>query len=520
MLFTSFEFIAFVMAALVLYYIVPKKVQWIVLLAANAWFYVQAGYAGLIYILATIITTYCSALGIEALQKRQKQYLTDNKETLSKEDKKIYKQHSKSRQKLWLVACLLINFGILAVLKYTNFVILNFTSFSAVNFILPMGISFYTFQSMGYLMDVYRGSSRPERNVAKYALFISFFPQLVQGPINRWNNLSKTLYAEHSLDWNNITLGFQRILWGYFKKLVIADRAAIGLATVISDTGVYNGAFALVGMLLYGIDLYADFTSGMDITIGIGQMFGITLAENFNKPFFSANIAEYWKRWHITLCSWFKDYVFYPISMSHWMNSLTKKLKKSVGHGVASRVPVYTASIIVWFITGLWHGASWNFIVWGLINCFVLLASQELEPLYHKVNDKVGYRNIKGYKVFEILRTTLLVFAINMLDYYIDIGTAFKMFGSMFTTANYGYVFTKGIFELGITASDYIVIIAGVLIIYVVSLLDVKKNVRQRLVDRPYAVRAAAYIILFLLIVVFGTYGIGYESSQFIYNQF
>ncbi len=187
---------------------------------------------------------------------------------------------------MFLTIVLFINFGILAVLKYTNMFIVTFTTFNTVDFILPMGISFYTFQSTGYMIDVYRGVADAEKNPFRYALFVSFFPQLVQGPISRWNDLKKSLFESHVFSWVNIQYGFERILWGYFKKMVIADRAAIGLATIQSDVSVYYGAYAFVGMLLYAIDLYADFTGGIDITIGVAQMFGITLPENFRRPFF------------------------------------------------------------------------------------------------------------------------------------------------------------------------------------------------------------------------------------------
>ena len=355
MLFTSYQFIIFLIAALILYYIVPKKAQWMVLLLMNTIFYIYAGLSGLIFIITTIITTFFGAVFITKEKDRSIVYLKQNKESLSKEQKKAYKLSVQRRQKLYLIMVLVINFGILAILKYTNMFIVTFTSFKTVDFILPMGISFYTFQSTGYLIDVYRGVATAEKNLFRYALFVSFFPQLVQGPISRWNDLKTSLFGRHSFSWINMQNGFERMLWGYFKKMVIADRAAIGLATIQSDCSTYYGAYAFVGMLLYAIDLYADFTGGIDVTIGAAQMFGITLPENFKRPFFSKSIAEYWRRWHITLCAWFKDYLFYPLSMSKWMNKVSKKLKNTVGRPVGSRFPVYFSSLTVWFVTGIWH---------------------------------------------------------------------------------------------------------------------------------------------------------------------
>ncbi|MDO5382424.1 MAG: MBOAT family O-acyltransferase [Eubacteriales bacterium] len=520
MLFTSYQFIAFVIISLILYYLVPKKLQWIVLLCMNTLFYVYAGISGIIFIVTTIVTTFFGAVSINNEKEKCADYLTQQKDVLTKEQKKDYKLTSVRKQKIYLALPLIINFGILAVLKYTNLFIVTFTSFNTVDFILPMGISFYTFQSTGYLVDVYRGIAEVQKNPFRYALFVSFFPQLVQGPISRWNDLKTCLFEYHDFSWSKIQSGLERMLWGYFKKMVIADRAAIGLATIQSDCQTYYGAYAFVGMILYAIDLYADFTGGIDITIGVAEMFGIKLPENFKRPFFSKNIAEYWRRWHITLCAWFKDYLFYPISMSKWMNKLSKKLKNTVGKAVGSRFPVYFSSLTVWFVTGIWHGASWNFVVWGLLNSLIMLISQEFKPLYDKADKKFGYRKFKYYKVFEIIRTTAIVCSLQMLDYYRNISEAFKMFFSMFTSGNYYEVFTKGMWNIGISMPDYIVIAIGVLIIFIVSMLQRKCSIRQRLSQNNYCVRYVVFLLLFLAIVVFGTYGIGYESSQFIYNQF
>ncbi len=520
MLFTSYQFIVFVIATLILYYVVPKTYQWIVLLLMNTIFYVYAGISGVIFIVTTIITTYAGAVLIKKEKEQSTNYLKSQKENFTKEQKKAYKLASQKKQKLYLILPLVINFGILAVLKYTNLFIVTFTSFNTVDFILPMGISFYTFQSTGYLVDVYRGVAKAEDSLFRYALFVSFFPPLVQGPINRWNDLKTSLFEKHYFSWTRIQSGFERVLWGYFKKMVIADRASIGLATIQSDCSTYYGAYAFVGMLLYAIDLYADFTGGIDITIGVAEMFGIKLAENFKRPFFSKNIAEYWRRWHITLCAWFKDYLFYPLSMSKFMNKVSKKLKNTLGKTIGSRFPVYFSSLTVWFVTGIWHGASWNFVVWGLLNSLVMLVSQELKPLYEKANKKLGYRSFKYYKVFEIIRTAIIVCSLQMLDYYRNIKEAFAMFFSMFTGGNYAEVFSKGMWDIGISYADYAVIIVGVFIIFVVSMLQRSGSIRQKLSQKNYCVRYVIFLLLFLAIVVFGTYGIGYESSQFIYNQF
>ncbi|MDF2486500.1 MAG: putative rane protein, partial [Herbinix sp.] len=284
MLFTSYRFILFILVLFILYYMIPKKYQWLLLLLASYLFYSIAGAKYVIYILATTLSTYFISYRISHIQLIQATYLSENKELLSREDRKGFKSSMKRKQRRWLVLCLIINFGILAVIKYSDFTIANLNGvlhlfdtkpLPLLGFVLPLGISFYTFQTMGYLIDVYREKYPYERNICKLALFISFFPQLVQGPISRFDDLKDTLFAEHFLERKNITFGLQRILWGFFKKLVIADRLLVGVNSIIRNPQEYQGVYVLVGMFFYAITLYADFTGGIDITIGVAEVLGI-----------------------------------------------------------------------------------------------------------------------------------------------------------------------------------------------------------------------------------------------------
>ncbi len=520
MLFTSVQFLIFVFVALVLYYTLPKKCQWIVLLVANVYFYLQAGFYGAIFMAITMLTSYFAALIMDYYKIVGERIIKLSKVEVTRDEKKKIKADVKRKSKVILVIALLINFGALGVLKYSNLFITSFTNFSPVNFILPMGISFYTFQTMGYIVDVYRGSVTSEKNFFKYALFVSFFPQLVQGPISKFTMLSKTLYAEHDFSWDVIESGLMRIIWGYFKKMIIADRASVGLATLISDFTTYKGAYSLLGIAIYAVQLYADFTGGIDITIGVAELFGITLPENFKQPFFSKSLAEYWRRWHITLCTWFKDYVFYPISTSKRVIHQGKWLKEHVSEGLGKRFPMYLATLTVWFVTGMWHGAKWNFIVWGLLNGIIMLLSQELSGVYKKVDSKLGLKKTKIYGLFEIIRTTILVAVLQMLDYHKNIADAARMFVSIFTSANYGQVFGGGLFNIGLSVYDYVVLLVGIIVIYIVSYLGRNESLRVRLKSKPYAVRFILCLAMLVCILIFGSYGIGYEQSQFIYNQF
>lgn len=493
-------------------------------------FYYIAGPVYLIYIIVTTITTYLAACQIERNEDRQREYLKIHKEDLSREDKKAYKARQGNIRMGWMVTCILINVGILAAVKYTNFFITNINSIlssfgqsgklSFVSLALPLGISFYTFQAMGYLIDVYRGTIPAEKNIFKFALFISFFPQLVQGPISRFGDLSKTLYSQHNFDWKALSYGLQRVLWGFFKKLVIADRVLNGVLTITGDIDTYNGAYAFVGMVLYTLELYADFTGGIDITIGIAETLGITVQENFNRPYFSKSLKEYWRRWHISMCSWFRDYIFYPVSSSNIIGKFSKFSRKKFGANLGKHLPVYVSSFVVWFATGIWHGASWNFIVWGLANWFVLMVSEELEPLYARFHKYFHWNGKFVYRLFQVGRTFMLVCCLNMFDCYSSVTDTLKAIGSMFTASNWEILWNGALLQIGLNMSDYFILIAGSLLLLIISLIQRSGKVRDKIAARPYPVRFVLVFGLFLITLLMGAYGVGYDASQFIYNRF
>ena len=528
MLFTSWQFLLFLATLFLLYYLIPRRFQWILLLVANAVFYAFAGWSGFIYISVTILSTYFAGRRMSAIHTGSDAYMETHRSEMSKDERKAYKAAVKSRSRRWLILCLVINFGILAVLKYANFAIslvgplFSFDPQSVfMSFVLPMGISFYTFQMMGYLIDVHRGKYGAERNVFRFALFGSFFPLLVQGPISRFDALTETLYKPHAFDRRQMVFGLQRMLWGYFKKVVIADRIMVAVSALVADPQTYNGGFVLCGMVFYALQLYADFTGGIDITIGIAQALGIHVQENFLRPYFSKGIAEYWRRWHISLASWFRDYLFYPISASRPMLELSKKARAKLGNGFGKRLPVYVATIVVWVITGLWHGAAWNFVVWGALTGAIIIVSQEFMPLYNRFNHRFpSLAGSFGYRLFQVGRTFLLMSSLRILDCYRNVPVSFRMFGSMFSTWNWGEVFGGALLKLGLTVADYIVVAAGAALLIAVSLIQRRGSVREQLAEKPYGLRYALVAMLVLVVLVLGAYGIGFNSSQFIYNQF
>ena len=521
MQFTTLTFALFAAVLLTAYYIIPGKWQWPLLLIASYVFYLWAGTEYLVFILLTTISTYAVTWVMDNRLKQRDAYLAEHKAELSREEKKEYKAKVKSGNKIWMTGCLILNFGILALCKACLVEpVRTLASGGTLSFLtvgLPLGISFYMFQSMGYVVDVYRETAKAERNPLKLALFVSFFPQLIQGPISKFNQLAPTLYAPHKFDSKTVSFGLQRMLWGYFKKLVVADRIAVAIGALKGEE--YTGVAFLVLTVFYAIQIYGDFTGGIDVTIGMAQALGVKLPENFIRPYFSKNIAEYWRRWHISLGVWMKDYIFYPISVSEPMRKLSKASRKKFPN-FGKRVPVYVASVATWFCTGIWHGFNANFAVWGLLNCFVIVTSEELVPLYTKFHNRFHLKEKKWYGGFEILRTFMLMNLIRACDLFPHVGEYFRRLGSIVTTFNFRILWDGTLMNLGLSALDYAIIFGGVLVWFVMDLLQEKGPIRERLAQKSAVLRYSLIFLLLVIVLLMGSYGIGYDASNFIYNQF
>lgn len=522
MAFTSINFLVFFGILIILYYALPKRIQWILLLVASYTFYLFAGLKYLGFILFTTITTYLVTRYMDNNHKQQAAYLKEHKAQLSKEEKKAYKKHIKSKDRRWFILTIVLNFGILFFCKaclvdplhsMANAPVISFLSVG-----LPFGISFYMFQSMGYVIDVYRGKAEAEKNFFKVALFVSFFPQLVQGPISKWEQLKDSLFTPHPFDRRQVAFGLQRVLWGFFKKLVIADRIAVAIGTLKGME--YTGVSFFILTVFYAVQIYGDFTGGIDIAIGVGETLGIKMPENFIRPFFSKNIAEYWRRWHISLNEWMKSYIFYPITVSQPMLKLSVKARKKLGR-VGMRIPVYIGSLLTWLGTGVWHGFNLHFIVWGLINCVVIVISEELAPAYEKFHHACRWSNGRGYNIFQMIRMFVLMNLIRATDLFNDVGDYFRRLGSLTWNFNFHVLWDGTMMQLGLTVADYIILGAGVIIMFLVSFFsrdDV--SVREKLQHKSRVLRYTLLILLLLAVLLFGSYGIGYDASNFIYNQF
>ena len=513
---TSLAFIGALALVFALYYTLPKKAQWPLLLLVSLGFYASWGFYasagrqglwGLCYVAFTVLSAWLIAWRIAAMQGRQKAHVAAHRTELSREARKAYNAKQKRAQRRWLLLGLALNIGILAAT-----IILNSTGLKdalSVNIIVPIGISYYTFRIMGYLIDVFWGKTQAQKNPAKLALFTIFFPQVWLGPISRYDALSETLFSPHKFDWDAFQAGAQRIILGYFKKLVIADRLRLAMVELIpqahgkSIPGLLSlsGAAALFTMAVWAAELYCDFTGGLDIAIGIGECFGIKMEENFLSPFRSKNIFEYWRRWHITMGTWFRDYVFYPISVAKPLQKFTGHLKS---RGAKRRVPVYIATIVTWFVTGLWHGAAWNFIAWGLANGVVILISQELQPLYGKFHKRFPRMRGRAYDAFQVARTFLLMAFIRAFDIYASVPLTFARFASVFARPQLAAL-AQAVQTL--PWLDWLVAGLGICLLFLGT---------RRLRKLPPAV----WLLLVLAILVFGVYGLGYDAAAFIYTRF
>ena len=531
MSFVSLRFAGFVILVLLLYYVVKPKYRYIVLLTASIYFYLLTGISNLIYILATTLTTFGAAIWMENIISKQKAYLAENKDKLTKEEKKEYKASSKKKQKRVLVFCLIINIGVLFFLKYANWFIayfnmyrlnltgnMNFVPF--IDIVLPLGISFYTFQAVGYLLDVYYGKINASHDILKYSLFVSFFPQIIQGPISRFNDLMPELVKEVRFDFLNIKSGFYRIMWGLFKKLIIADRVAPYVKSSMDFAQYYKGPYILLGLFLYSFQIYGDFSGGIDIALGVAEMLGIHVPDNFERPFFSKSISEYWRRWHITLGTWFKDYIFYPLSLNKTILKIAKFARNHIGEEFGKRIPIYLPMIGVWALTGMWHGSQSRYVVWGLFNCLFIILGTEFEPLSQYIMNKFSLtENMFIVKSYRIVKTFWLMTLLRVFDITKDVDSAFDTLKGLFS--GWGLFSFDMLYEwYGFEVKDLIIALIAIVILFIVSMLSRSVSLRTTIFALPTIFQWIILSTLVLAVVLFGSYGIGYDAASFVYMQF
>lgn len=488
MLFNSLKFLAFFPCVALVYGIIPRRTRYIWLLAASWFFYMCWNPRYIVLILVSTAVTYVAGIIIGKVKEQKK-------------------------AKVVLTICVVLNLGILVMFKYAGWladIIRSLTGRGIViTLILPVGISFYIFQALGYIIDVYRKKIEPERNFFKYALFVSFFPQLVAGPIERSENLLKQIRNMHQIKfWNyeRITSGLTVMLWGFFLKLVIADRIGVFVDYVFADYYVYGSVELILAAVGFAIQIYCDFLSYSTIAVGTARVFGIELMENFSTPYFSRSIREFWRRWHISLSSWFKDYVYIPLGGSR-----------------GTRGKYYRNLMITFLVSGLWHGANWTFLAWGGVHGSLQIIENILSPAVNKLNRKIGTKvNSISYKLGQMAVTFSLVTIAWVFFRAETIRDAGQYIVRMFMRFNPWVLFDGSLYTLGLDRMEVSILMAALTVLFVISCIRYRlhQNIDTFLGEQCIWFRWLVLLVLIFGVVIFGVYGPEYDVTQFIYFQF
>ena len=523
----SITFLCFLLILGLLYFTVPGKFRWIVILAGDLVFYAWSGYRYLFYILSCTLITWFTALQLEKENTRLK---ARQAEAADKETKAALRKASGRKKRLWISGALVLTLGVWIVLKYGNFLmeILSplFRLFGAdaptgtLSLIVPLGMSFYTFDAIGYMIDVSRKKYSAERNFFRYLTFVSFFPHIIQGPFSRFDSLGETLFAGNRFSYDRLCQGLSRILWGYFKKLIIADKLAASVNEIFGNYSSYWGIHIIFVTILYGIQVYADFSGYMDIVSGVSHILGITIEKNFEQPYFAVSVDDFWRRWHMSLGHWFRDYVFYPLSMSKAMQRTAKNLRGRFGPRAAKLATSYFAMFWVWSATGLWHGAAWTFLLWGWLNLAVMMISQALDPVYERLRNalRISLEN-RVWKLFRICRTFLLICFFRFFSRADSVHTALQMLGRIFKGINRKLLLHPLELFPQMRPQDVYVVLAGTLMMLLVDLLCESGKWETVKAKTPFPVRDLVYVILIYMIILFA--GTGQDiAMNFIYANF
>lgn len=495
LLFNSIHFLVFFPIVVLIYFLIPFKFRQVWMLISSYYFYMSWNPKYAILIGTTTIITYFSGLLIQKANE------------INNEEESI------KLKKVWVLMSFVSNLGILFLFKYYNFFIssikrilylVNVTVIiPSFDYLLPIGISFYTFQALSYTMDIYRKDVKAEKNIVKYALFVSFFPQVLAGPIEKSKNFLSQFDEEHSFDYYRVRNGLILMLWGFFQKIVVADRLAILVNTVYNSPNKYRGLEVIIATIFYAFQIYCDFSSYSDIARGAAEIMGFRISVNFKQPYFSRSMKEFWRRWHISLSSWFKDYLYIPL-----------------GGNRCSKFRNYTNIMIVFLVSGLWHGASMNFLIWGGLHGIYQVMGNILKPFKEKILDTLRIKtDIFSFKFFQVLINFALV------DFAWIFFRANSFTGAEMLIKNMFYfnpwIFYSGeIYKLGLDSKDFKVAVLGISIVLIVNCIQATESVRIDLSKQNIGFRWAVYFTAIIFILILGVYGPGYSKQQFIYFQF
>lgn len=490
MLFNSISFLIFFPTVVVLYFLMPQKYRWVFLLAASYYFYMcwKAEYIVLI-IVSTVIDYYA---GIKMEQAKEK-----------------------IKKRRFLFLSLMSNLGLLFTFKYFNFftnsfesVLNNFNIFydsPMFKMLLPVGISFYTFQTLSYSIDVYRGERKAERHLGYFALYVSFFPQLVAGPIERSTRLLPQFFEKHEFDSTRVSDGLKLMLWGFFKKVVIADRLSILVNQVYNNVEAHEGVSLLLATYFFAFQIYCDFSGYSDIAIGAAQVMGFSLMDNFNRPYYAKSISEFWKRWHISLSTWFRDYLYIPL-----------------GGNRVRKWRWYINLFVTFLVSGLWHGANWTFVIWGAIHGFYLVFAIWTNKITNRIYSVLKlYQGSKARKIVDVLITFHLVLFAWVFFRANSFNDAIYILGNIFPLnieEFFKLLSSTGATQaaLGLTKRGIILAFLSIGFMEIIHFFQRHRKMRSFLSEKPLIVRWFVYYILIIAIISFGEF----RMQEFIYFQF
>ncbi len=514
--------------AILLYGITPKKLRPKILILYSYVFFWVISQKLLVYLIVSTFSIHHFGLWLNNIKQERDIALKE----ADKEEKKEIKEKFKKKEKNVLAFAILIHIGCLVVLKYTPFFITNINDLLKLmnikyaigipKLLVPIGISFYTLQAVSYMCDVHNEKIQADRNLGRLALWMSFFPQIMEGPIVRYSDTAERLWEGNPINYHNLTFGSQRIVWGLLKKIVVADRLNAFIKAVFTDYSSYSGGILLLAAIFYTIQLYCEFSGTMDVIIGTGEIFNVEYPENFKQPFFSTTINEFWRRWHITLGTWFRDYIFYPVSLSKSMKKLTLWGRSKLGNHLGPLLAGAVALFCVWICNGLWHGAAWTFIVFGMYHFVIILLENIFEPYVIKLCEKIHInRQSKPYHLFQMVKTFFLIVFGELIFRATDMKAAAVMIYRIFTKFSFRGFSRTAFADLGLAVSDIVILIVTLAIILTVSILREKGvKIREKIAEKHIVIRWIIYYALIFYVLTFGAYGGEYVPIDPIYASF
>lgn len=534
----SLEFLFFVAIVLAAYYLVPPRLSWTVLLVSGLIFFSSFTPLGLVHLLLSVAVAYVCALRIQSIRSALAFELLERAGELNRDKKKALRAAASKRQNIFVAISVCFIVGVLFGCKYYgDFAVTVNNAFDlkfkeSIGLILPLGISYYSLQLISYVCDVSRGITDAEKNPLKLLLYSSFFLTIMQGPFVRYGNIMPQICVENRAapERKTAAKAIFRILIGFIKKLCIADQFAVFVNEIFRNSDYYAGAVIAFGILCFGVQLYADFSGYMDIMIGIGELLGLSLPENFDRPFFSRTISEFWRRWHITLGKWLQDYVFYPLLKSEPFKALGSFISGLLGKSAGRKIPVYCGMLILWTTIGLWHGSGLNYVFGvGILQFIFILIGELLEPLSRFFTEKCkGRVSALFLDGFRALRTAALMLFSWVFFRASGFREALHFLSRLFNREYPGAHKLAWLFEYESSLVSgrnmyvwLLYLFVCLLLLLLGDFLRAKRiDIRDRVVEAGYLPRLLIFLTCIFSIIIFGAYGGDYNSSGFIYFDF